>query len=104
MSQRFDKNGNVVGIGNRFDGKRFYLTTLYPRIYPKLDDIVIVANETDRCDTIAQKFYKDSELWWIIAKANQLGKGSLDIPPGTYIRIPQDTSYIISLFNSINSS
>jgi hypothetical protein len=98
MSLRFDS----FGKGKRYDGKQFYLTTLYPRVYPRLDDVVIVSQETDRLDTIAFKFYKDASLWWVIAKANGLGQGSLEIPPGTYLRIPKDYRYVLSLFNSIN--
>lgn len=88
--------------GTRFDGKRFVLTTLYPIIYPKVDDIVIVSQETDKLDTLAFKYYKDPTLWWIIAKANHLGKGGLEISPGTFVRIPRDFRYILSVFNSIN--
>jgi hypothetical protein len=95
---RFDN----VRKGRRFDGKQFYLTTIYPRIYPKTDDIIIITQETDRLDTIAFKFYKDANLWWIIAGANKLGQGSLEIPPGTYLRIPRDHTYIKNLFNSVN--
>jgi len=51
-------------------------------------DYYIFSREGDRLDTLAQQFYQDPTLWWIIANANNLGKGSFDVPPGLQIRIP----------------
>jgi hypothetical protein len=39
-------------------------------------------------DTLAQQFYQDTTLWWVIANANNIGKGSFDVPAGMQIRIP----------------
>jgi len=52
------------------------------------DDTYIETTSLDRLDKLAYIFYDDSTLWWIIASANGLGKGSLIVPEGTKLRIP----------------
>ena len=49
-------------------------------------DMYFRAQEGDRCDNLAQKFYGDPNLWWFIARTNSLK--SMNIPAGTYLRIP----------------
>ena len=69
-------------------GKRFRSTTLLPIIEDGEDDIYIISRIGDRLDNLAHEYYGDSTLWLIIARANNLGKGSLLVPAGTQIRIP----------------
>lgn len=78
-------------------------TTRYPKIPVGANDIYIFASEADYLDTLAQKFYRDSSLWWIIAQANGI-KNTLKAPEGTQLRIPQDTGKILSDFNQANRS
>jgi len=90
-------------IGNRFDGKRVYKTTQYPTI-PLIDtDIIITSGETDFLDDLAYKYYGDPTLWWVIALANNIGKGRMSIEPGLQLRIPTEVSQIISKFIALNS-
>jgi hypothetical protein len=60
-----------------------------PRISPT--DTYITTTTPDRLDKLANDFYGDSQLWWIIASANGLGKGTLIVPANTTIRIPVKT-------------
>lgn len=83
-------------------GKRFKKTVEYPKISKKTDDIYIIAIQGDRLDNLAYKYYQDSRLWWIIARANYLGKGDLSIPIGKQIRIPQDYISIVREFKELN--
>lgn len=83
-------------------GRRFRKTTLLPEIEPKVDDIYIIGQVGDRLDNLAFKYYKDSSLWWIIARANNLGKGDLVVPVGMQIRIPQGQFEIIESYNELN--
>jgi nucleoid-associated protein YgaU len=46
------------------------------------------ARDGDRLDTISNIFYKTPNNWWIIAQANQLSNGTLTVPAGTVLRIP----------------
>ena len=98
MSSRYDS----TSVSKRKDGKRFMLTTIYPAISKRYDDIFIYAKETDRLDTLALQFYSDPNLWWIIGQINKLGKGSLEIPPGMQLRIPRDITQILLNFKLAN--
>jgi len=54
-------------------------------------------------DNLANKYYEDSSLWWIIARANNIGKGDLTVPLGKQIRIPFNFITIVSEYNQLNS-
>lgn len=81
-------------VGSNSSGKRVYDTTMYPVIDKDINDIYIVTRDTDRLDILAHRYYGDSRSWWIIAVANNLNNGSLVVPAGTRLRIPQTTSDI----------
>ena len=83
-------------------GRRFRKTTLLPVIEPSIDDVYIIGQVGDRLDTLAFKYYQDSSLWWIIARANNIGKGDLVVPVGKQIRIPQDVYEIIDRYKELN--
>lgn len=63
-----------------------YNTTVYDKIPLRNDDIYLISTEGDRLDNLAHQFYKDSSLWWYIAKANNLK--TMNIPAGISIRVP----------------
>jgi len=84
-------------------GKRFYKTVKYPEIRKNITDIYIVGQVGDRLDLLANKYYGDVTLWWIIARANNLGKGDLVVPLGKQIRIPTDISNIVDSYRNLNS-
>jgi nucleoid-associated protein YgaU len=69
-------------------GKRFLSTTLLPVLEPTLGDVYIIGQVGDRLDNLAFKYYQDSSYWWVIARANNIGKGDLVVPIGMQIRIP----------------
>lgn len=77
----------------------FYSSIIYPKPERSVDDIYIRARLGDRLDQLAFEYYNDVTLWWIIAEANGLGKGSLAIPQGKQIRIPMNTDKIVGDFN-----
>lgn len=79
-------------------------STRYPEIPTDVNDIYAYTTEGDRLDLLAQQFYGDISLWWIIATGNPevLSLNSLFIPVGTEIRIPTNISLAKSLFNDIN--
>ena len=66
-----------------------YETTIYNKVPERNDDMYFIAQEGDRCDNLAQRFYKDPNLWWFIARANNLK--TMNIPAGTSLRIPIST-------------
>ena len=85
-------------------GKQVFKTTLYPAIEKREDDIYITSKYGDRCDNLAFKYYKNADLWWIIAQANHIGKGTLVIEPGLQLRIPTDIGNIFSDLEDINQN
>jgi len=100
-------------MGNRFrkiplkidnQGIAYKRNVIYPEIPLNENDIYVTSQYGDRYDTLAQEFYKDSQLWWIISSANNYQKGSLIITPGVQLRIPANKSVAIRLFEEVNSS
>lgn len=81
-----------------------YKTVRYPDIPLSENDIYVYTAYGDRFDMLAQQYYGDSSLWWIISIANNsLTQNSLVIPEGIQIRIPFSPSEVIQEFNTINS-
>jgi hypothetical protein len=94
---------NYTTTGKRWDGKQVYNTLLLPTIPFSSDDVYIITNETMYLDQLANTYYKDPSLWFIIAQANGLGKGRLSVPSGIQIRIPINPSAILNQLNISNS-
>ena len=80
-------------------GETVYRSKIYPNIPLKDNDIYAVVQTGDRLDTLANQFYNDSSLWWIIATANNIPDAPFSIPDGTVLRIPTDYLQIIRDFN-----
>lgn len=83
-------------------GKRYYSTTIYPLISAKDSDIYVYTTMGDRLDILANQYYKNPTLWWIISCANNIKQDSLFITPGTQLRIPTDISGFLEEFDRIN--
>ena len=89
-------------VYKRWDGKNVYRTTYYPIIPHSIDDTYIIASEVDYLDSLAKKYYGDESFWWIIAQANNLGKGKLSIPLGKQLRIPGNINTVLNDLEKIN--
>jgi nucleoid-associated protein YgaU len=76
---------------------------LYPIIPVDPTDIYVVTNETDTLDNLAFKYYKNPSLWWVLAQANNIGKGKLSVPAGIQLRVPTKLSTILNNYKSLNS-
>ena len=72
--------------GKKGQKKFYYRTTIYNEVPKRNDDMYFIAQQGDRCDLLANKFYGDSSLWWFIARVNHLK--TMHIPTGTSLRIP----------------
>ena len=83
---RYESTNQITG-SNSFTKK--YETVTYPEFSRKESDIYIISRKLERLDLLAERYYDDSRYWWVIARANNLGKGTLTIPAGRQIRIPQ---------------
>jgi hypothetical protein len=73
----------------RKNKKSYYATTIYSSVGAENNDLYFIAQEGDRCDSLASRFYGDSKLWWFVARVNNLKTNN--IPAGTSLRIPTNT-------------
>lgn len=76
------------------DPKRYYGTTAYPKFEPKDTDIYIITRTGDRLDNLAQTYYNDVTMWWVIARVNNVGKGTFTLEPGKQLRIPFPLAFV----------
>lgn len=97
----------------KYEGKTIYKTSRYPQVPLSENDIYVISTQGDRFDILAQQYYGDSSLWWVISIANTgnagagtlpvLPQNSLIIPEGVQIRIPNNPIDVLNVFNQINS-
>ena len=93
-----------VPVQTTEDGNQYYQNVRYPEIPLSFNDIYVRTTEGDRFDTIAQQYYGDSSLWWVISSANRaLNQSSYYITPGTQIRIPSDFNGAIVNYENVNN-
>lgn len=93
-----------INIVTDEEGVRYYTNPIYPEIPVSDDDIYVITTGVDRYDTLAQKFYQDSRLWWIIASANNSKTDSLAVKQGIQLRLPANPSQAITLYERINEN
>ena len=97
----------------KIDGNLVYQTSRYPEVQLSENDIYVYTTQGDRFDILAQQYYKDSSLWWVISIANtgnagadtlvSLPQNTLVIPQGIQIRIPANYVNVIRNFTAINT-
>jgi hypothetical protein len=95
------------------DKKPVYQTTKYPEIPLSDNDVYVYTTQGDRFDVLANQYYGDQSLWWIISIANtaiagtslpaDLPQDSLIIPEGNQIRIPSNYADVINSFRVLNN-
>ena len=84
-----------------FNGRVIYRTNqISSRIFQAIESNTLqynthVLREGERLDTVAGSFYNDSKYWWIIAAASGIG-WSLQVPAGTFLKIPINLNEIFS--------
>ena len=85
-------------------GKRYYQPLRYPAIPPSSNDIYILTSIGDRLDSLADQFYNDVRLWWVIATANPdiVRRDSYSLKPNLEVRIPSNITQILNSFEKIN--
>ena len=74
---------------SRRKGNKSLSTTIYHGVPEEDTDMYFIAQEGDICDNLANRFYGNPNLWWFIAKVNNLT--TMNIPVGTSLRIPIST-------------
>ncbi len=85
------------------EGKRYVTNPIYPFIPPSANDIYILTRQGDRFDLLAEKYYNDASLWWILCSANpEISSGTLFPKTGRQLRIPANKNEAIRLYNRVN--
>jgi phage tail protein X len=101
MSGRYNNNNFL----KTSQGKPYLAGKQYPNIPLSASDVYVITTIGDRLDYLAYRYYRDSELWWIIAAANNNAtKGSMFPVPGTQLRIPANAATVINQFNQFNKA
>lgn len=83
----------------------YFKSKFYPNIPLSENDVYVITTVGDRLDSLANSYYNDYTLWWVIAMANNNAtKGALYPTPGTQLRIPTDINTVLDLFNQFNNA
>ena len=85
-------------------GIRYRKNTIFPVIKPSYSDIYVISTSGDRYDTLALEYYRDPQLWWVIASINSSKKDSLVVEPGRQLRIPSDIQAIKDEYRELNKN
>ena len=100
MARRYED----IQTQKTLSGKIAYLPTIYPSVTLSNEDYYIIAREQDRMDLLANDFYGDPTLWWVIAMANDLPGDSMFPPLGFQLRIPSNSDRATNEFDRLNSN
>ena len=84
------------------DNVRYFKPRIIPNVPIKDSDIFVYPVYGDRFDTLAQRYYGDSNLWWIIAKANEISDGRISPDPLVKLRIPTEIEDILQSISEAN--
>ena len=79
-------------ITNNYNTTRNTNAVVATRVFPTTSSkfAVYVWTEKDRIDLVAYRFLGSPENWWKIMDYNPELSNPMEIPIGTYIRIPRD--------------
>ena len=98
-----DRYRNIRTLRNA-QGIEYYQGTKYPEIPLSEDDIYVITVTGDRLDILANRYYGDPTLYWIISSANPSQSfSSMYIIEGSQLRIPNNISNILAAYNALNS-
>lgn len=82
---------------------RILTTTVYPQIISKNTDLIYYTKFNDSYMKLANTYYKDQSLWWVIARANRPYKGNTRFQAGNKIIIPLEIDDYLNEFRRLNT-
>ena len=82
-------------------GIRVYSTTYYPEIRISDGDSFMYPIEGERLDNLANKYYGDTTLWWIIAKANNINDSTVISNTLKRVRIPTEIQEVLQKLDEL---
>jgi hypothetical protein len=92
-------------INQPLNEPRRYIVTKYPEIPLGELDYYLYTTQGDRYDILANTYYGDSQLWWVISIANPTQRQDSLIPElGTQIRVPHPSriASILGIYEGLN--
>lgn len=84
MENRYSNIPTILKTGK---GK-VYDSVLLPNVDAKDSDIVVMTVQGDRLDLLANEYYQDPSMWWVIALKNDMTEIDLSMKEGIILRIP----------------
>ena len=92
-----------ISTGHK-NGKRCFPPIKYPEIPISIDDLYVITTDNDRLDLLANQFYNDVRLWWVISIANRdlIRRDTYNLKPGMEIRIPGQVRNILKEYEMLN--
>ena len=84
MDNRYENIKTILKTGK---GK-VYDSTLLTYVEPTDTDIVILTTMGDRLDLLANEYYQDPSMWWVIALKNDMTEVDISMKEGIVLRIP----------------
>ena len=80
-----------------------YLNRVEYPVIPILDSDKIIRGQFGKTfSNLAFEAYGKTELWWIIARANNENRGSMYVVPGKEYRVPEEIGLILQQFKELN--
>lgn len=79
------------------DGREFFDLLELPAIDPQPDDVIHEVDGSQRLDQIADHYYGDPELQWVIAHANGIDLWPTGVKVSRPLRIPS-VRYVTQVF------
>tara|TARA_R100000005_G_C5000581_1_gene207467 strand:+ start:676 stop:963 length:288 start_codon:yes stop_codon:yes gene_type:complete len=86
---------NGLKIYKDSKGKRVTRSLVMSKPVHRDGDRFVEASTFDRLDNLAYQYYGNRDLWYVIALANNIGKGSLFVPRGMILRLPANPNETI---------
>jgi hypothetical protein len=84
MENRYSNIPTMLKTGK---GK-VYDSVLMPNVDATDTDIVVMTVQGDRLDLLANEYYQDSTMWWVIALKNDMTEIDISMKEGIILRIP----------------
>jgi len=86
---------NIETLRSIKNNAKHYATVYFPELPLSDNDTYILTDNTDTFTSIANNFWGDVNLWWIIPAINpNIRKDSFRCASGTQLRLPDLQEYI----------
>jgi len=84
MENRYSNIPTILKTGKG----RVYDSVLLSNVDATDSDIVVITIQGDRLDLLANEYYQDPSMWWVIALKNDMTEIDISMKEGIVLRIP----------------